>query len=283
MKNISIGFRVHDLACDDEKLYAQTVKENGGDCVQLAPFKSFSSVKTKSKKLNRVLSENIYHQFQEQNINVRILGCYVNIIDSSEKKRRENLALFKNYMDNACYFDNAFVGTETGSLSKNGYTVNNFNERAFDKMLDSIYEIADYAEKTNVDFAIEPGINHPLYSVAATEKMIKIIGSKKLKIIFDLTNLINLENHQNQEKIVDDALEKFGDRICIFHLKDFQITADRKIQVVPFFKGDLEHQMYLKKIKEFSKNKEAYCTFESCSGVNQQNLIIKANKFFSIY
>lgn len=280
MKNISIGFRVHDLTCSDEHLYAQTVVENGGDCVQLAPFKSFSNVRLQNLRLNKQTSTSIYRQFQNQHIEVRILGCYVNIISLSEKKRRDNLKLFKNYLDNSCYFNHAFVGTETGSVSSNGYTDSNFTESAFQRVLNSVYEIADYAEQKDVDFAIEPGINHPLYSVEKTERLIKLIGSKHLKIIFDLANLMTKENYHEQEKILDDAFLKFGEKICVFHLKDFRADSNKKIEMVPFFKGDLDYRVYLKKIKELSKNRKVYCTFENCKDVDQKQLTRRTKQLF---
>ena len=121
------------------------------------------------------------------------------------------------------------VATETGSVSEAGYTEKNFSEEAFSQIVEAIRQLVRAGEKYRMMVGIEPGLNHPLYSLDRVAELIETIDSDYLGIILDPTNLITAENHHQQVGLVEEAFERFGEKICGLHLKDYLVSDEGKI------------------------------------------------------
>ena len=110
------------------------------------------------------------------------------------------------------------------------YTTKNFTDEAFNDMVQVIRRLVKVGEEQQTLIGIEPGLNHPLYSLERVEQLIQQIDSDYLGIILDPTNLITSETYQNQVALVQEAFERFGEKIVAVHLKDYQVQKD---QIVP--------------------------------------------------
>ena len=65
------------------------------------------------------------------------------------------------------------------------------------------------------------------------KQMIDKIDSNNLQVIFDPINLLNIENYKNQDRVIKDSFNLFGDKIVIIHAKDFTIEDGKLVQVAP--------------------------------------------------
>jgi len=81
-------------------------------------------------------------------------------------------------------------------------------------------EMVEQAEKFGVIVGIEPVAAHTLNSPELTARMLEIIGSDNLQIIFDPVNLITPAIAENHDDMLDRAFDAFGEHIMALHCKD---------------------------------------------------------------
>lgn len=260
MEKIRLGVRAHDLGASSLKNLSEITHQIEISNIQFAPSKlPFLGLNNNLMSYGNATYLN--QTLNSYKIKVPILGCYVNVVDPDIRNRKQNLDRFKNYLNSARYFDQMpIVATETGSVSEMGYTIRNYNDNVFNLMLDSIRELVLYAEKLGVVMAVEPGINHPLYNFDKTKALFSTIDSPNLKLIFDLTNLLTMDNYHQQRLIINQFYEHFGQQIIAIHLKDF-IIRDQRVIPVGFGQGVLDKEYLIKKTADIFPY--AYCMLES--------------------
>lgn len=258
LSDINLGIRAHDLSASSLDEMLNLANNYGFSNLQFAPTKlKYLHV---NDQLNYGQSRFFNKKIAKSNLEVSIIGCYVNIIANDNDKKSGALERFYNYLDMARYFDNAIVATETGSVSTHGYTEDNFKDEAFLNVVDSVKLMAQHAEQVGSLLAIEPGINHPVYNIKRTAELIKLVDSPNLKLIFDPVNLISINNYKNQNYIITEFLNTFESLICAVHLKDFKII-DNKVEVVSFGKGHLNKDLLMSQICK--QLPQEYCLLES--------------------
>jgi sugar phosphate isomerase/epimerase len=230
MLNLSI--RGHDLSdvTTLESLAEKTQAQNV-QTLQLALGLSFPDWPSDGKNLNPGLGQRVKGVLQKSEIQVGILSCYINMIHPDSSLREAALFKFESYVRHARYFGATMVATETGNvLPEIRYTPENFTDEAFNDMVQVIRRLVKVGEEQQTLIGIEPGLNHPLYSLERVAQLIQQIDSDYLGIILDPTNLITSETYQNQVALVQEAFERFGEKIVAVHLKDYQVQKD---QIVP--------------------------------------------------
>ncbi|MCC4421026.1 sugar phosphate isomerase/epimerase [Limosilactobacillus reuteri] len=262
MMSINIGIRAHDVNEHTFKHLFAVTHNYGLNNVQFAPFKFLpKELIADSSFYSPGLLNEINQKFKQAGIQISVLGNYVNMIDLDESKRRKNLQSYRNSLLAEQFLHAAVVGSETGSmLSPGGYTIDNFTETALLRVISSVKQIVRNAEKLGAIFAIEPGINHPLYNNYVVRRVLDEVNSPNLLVIFDLANLLSKENYKNQDKILQDAARLYGNRICTFHLKDIDFINGKKV-TVPFGSGLIDVDRYIdfiNKLKPYT-----YATFEA--------------------
>lgn len=274
---IRLGIRTHDLNARSMEELVGKVKNKNLKALHLAPMKLQQI--THTDRMTPGLAQYLYDPIQKNHLCVSILGCYVNIVDPEIKKREEAINTFNCYLDNARWFNNAVVGTETGTVSSNGYTTLNFSDSVFNAAVNSVKRMAQHAESVGTLFAIEPGINHPICDIKKTRRILELVNSPNLKLIFDPVNLITQENEKNQEKLIYEFINSFQDRIVAFHLKDFIFTEGEK-RIVPFGQGQLNKEYFLKTINEVVPY--SFCTFEGLDEKYLNSAINEVEKWVSL-
>jgi L-ribulose-5-phosphate 3-epimerase len=246
---LHLGIRAHDIAKNDLEALVEEVKLKGFSAVQLAPSKSFKDLSSEQGALTSGLAHHIGTAFRNQNIQIAVLGCYINMIHPDQTERRKALNRFKETLRYARDFGCSIVGTETGSmLAQMGYTTENFRERAFQNVVESVRELVSEAEKFGVIVGIEGGINHPIYAPQVMKRLIDEIHSNHLQVIFDPANYITLENCKHHQEMVQEAFDLFGERIIILHAKDFVVEGDL-IKMTAVGKGLMDYEFLLKYFK----------------------------------
>lgn len=165
-------------------------------------------------------------------VQVGILSCYINTIHPDPEHPRTAAAKFESYVRHARYFGAAMVASETGCvLPEIQYTEDNFTDEAFADMVGVIHRLVKAGEEAGMLVGIEPGLNHPLYSLDRVEQLLAAVQSDYLGIIFDPSNSITSEDYQHQVDMVEQAFERFGDKIVAVHLKDFKVEDGQIIPV----------------------------------------------------
>ena len=163
-------------------------------------------------------------RFTSHGVQIAVLGCYVNPIHPDPMTRKSLLGLFKEHLRYARDFGNGLVALETGSVNAD-YSPHpeNHGETAFQQSLASIAELVAEAEKFGVIVGIEAVTSHVVSTPQKMRRMLDTVASNNLQVVFDPVNLLSLENHHEQERVIGESLELFGDRIAIIHAKDFVV------------------------------------------------------------
>jgi L-ribulose-5-phosphate 3-epimerase len=226
---LNLGTRGHDFDKRPLNELVEVMAERGLNSVQLVLKKSLD-VNTDLGSLSPGFAHQIRNAFSAGNIQIAVLGCYFNLIHPDKAERRNGIERFKEHIRYARDFGCSIVATETGNVNAEiFYTEENFHEEPFQEVVKTVRELVEEAEKFGVIVGIEAGVNHPVYSSKAMKRLLDMIDSNNLQVVFDPVNLLTIDNYQNQEAVFQEAMELFGDRIAIFHAKDFIVEGDRVV------------------------------------------------------
>ncbi|EGP4715102.1 sugar phosphate isomerase/epimerase [Enterococcus faecium] len=252
---LNITIRGHDLSqVQTIEDLAEKTKEQGIHTLQLALGLSFPEMSSGANEINSGMGNYVKRVLEKQEVSVGILSCYINMIHPDLTIREELLTKFEQYLHYASSFGASMVASETGCvLPEIQYTEENFTDEAFAEAVSVIRRLVKAGEKYQMMVGIELGLNHPVYSLARVEQLIQAVDSDYLGIILDPTNLITSTNYQEQVQLVEEAFERFGEKICAVHLKDFRVEQEK---IVPVNLGDgvIEYT----KIKEIIKKNRPY-------------------------
>ncbi|MGX7174038.1 sugar phosphate isomerase/epimerase family protein [Enterococcus ratti] len=252
---LNITIRGHDLSgVQTIEELAKKTKEQGVHTLQLALNLSFPELPSGVSHINSGMGNYVKRVLAKQEVSVGILSCYINMIHPDMVFRETLLRKFEQYLRYASSFGASIVATETGCVRPSiQYTKENFTNEAFTEAIQVICRLVKTGEKNHVMVGIEPGLNHPVYSLDRVAQLIQLVNSEYLGIILDPTNLINSHNYLQHVQLVEEAFERFGEKICAVHLKDFCVEAG-KIIPVNLGKGVIEYT----KIIDIVKKKRPY-------------------------
>jgi L-ribulose-5-phosphate 3-epimerase len=199
--------------------------------------------------LNPGLAWHVGQAFQRHGVQIAVLGCYINPIHPDPQKRAELLGLFKEHIRFARDFGCSIVGLETGSVNAD-YSPHpdNHGEQAFQQMLQSIATLVEEAEKFGVIVCIEGVTSHTVSTPAKMRRALDTIKSNNLQVIFDPVNLLSIDNYEDQDRVMKESFDLFGNRIAIIHAKDFKVEGGT-LKQLRSGQGNLNYPLLLGWIK----------------------------------
>jgi len=238
--------RAHDFGRLPAAELAAKIAAKQMVCTQLALGKAIAGLNLKPGILTPGLAFEIGGAFHKHGVQITVLGCYVNPIHPDSTTRRSLLGLFKEHLRYARDFGNGLVALETGSVNAD-YSPHpdNHSETAFQESLASIAELVAEAEKFGVIVGIEAVTSHVVSTPRKMRRMLDAVGSPNLQVVFDPVNLLSLENHQEQERVIGDSFDLFGDRIAAIHAKDF-LVDNGQFRFTRAGLGKLRHDLVMK-------------------------------------
>lgn len=243
MMKLNLAARGHDLShvqtVDD---LAKKASQQNISTLQLALSRSFPTLASDGQAINAGMGKYMKNILAKKGISVGILSCYINMIHPDLSVRETVLRQFERYLQYAASFGATMVATETGSVSEAGYTEENFSDEAFLQIVEAIHRLVRAGEKHRMMVGIEPGLNHPLYSLDRVAELVAMIDSDYLGIILDPTNLINAKNYHQQVNLVEEAFERFGEKICGLHMKDYIVSNEEEIIPVNLGTGMIDYE-----------------------------------------
>lgn len=225
-----IGARAHDFGMNENMTFVQRahlIKACGYESIQLAPAKMLEEIPdVHSITMQNI--ETIQEVLVDAKLPVSILGCYIEPSVEDKEERLRNVETFKQNLVFAKHLDTPIVGTETTNFSMFAEAD---REKAFARLVDSVKRMAETAEKEGVYIGVEPVAEHTMNTPEMTRRLIDEVGSDKVKVIFDASNLLLPETVSKQDEIFKSVYELLGSEIEIIHLKNFVIEEGRKKSV----------------------------------------------------
>lgn len=252
---MQLGIRFHDVnasaPASEQTLEARARKarEEGFCCVHLALSKCIAGVTFDDAALTEGLAAYVRRVFRREELDVAVLGCYLNLAHPDEGKIREFQSRYYGNLRVAALAGIGMVGTETGAPNA-AYKLdeNTHGQEALKTFMKNLEPVVACAEHYGVTMAIEPVWNHIVYNADRALEVIRGIGSRNLRIIFDPVNLLGTENVDAREKVIGDAMEKLCDHIAMVHIKDF-VREDGKLVSVAAGTGEMDYTEILRFVK----------------------------------
>lgn len=246
---MQLGIRLHDLKKAPLEQRLQIAREQGFACGHLALSKVISEYSVADSALTPGLACYLRHLFEQSQIDVAVLGCYLNLADPNAENLRKNQARYLANIRFASLLGAGVVGTETGAVNEAyRYEERNHSDEALQIFINNLKPVVEYAEKMGVIFAIEPVFKHIVYSPQRARQVLDAVGSPNLQIIFDPVNLLDISNYQDREQIISEAVSLLGDDIAVVHIKDFQLSGEELVSVAAGT-GEMDYREILRFIK----------------------------------
>ncbi len=252
---MQLGIRLHDVntkeapALQTLEERAKKAREEGFSCVHLALAKCISGVTFDDAALTEGLGAYVRRVFRQQELDVAVLGCYLNLAHPDENKLRAFQSRYYGSMRVAAVAGIGMVGTETGAPNAEyKLDANTHGQEALRTFMRNLEPVVACAEHYGVTMAIEPVWNHIVYNADRALEVIRGIGSRNLRIIFDPVNLLGTENVDAREKVIGEAMEKLCDHIAMVHIKDFVREGDKLVSVAAGT-GEMDYSAILRFLK----------------------------------
>lgn len=247
---MQLGIRLHDIEKTSLENRLKIAKEQGFKCGHLALSKVISEYPVNESALTPGLAMYLKKIFAENNLDIAVLGCYLNLANPNPESLRAITNKYLAHIRFASLLGTGVVGTETGAVNeKYTFEERNHSEEALEIFINNLRPVVEYAEKMGVIFAIEPVYKHIVCNPARARKVLDTIASPNLQIIFDPVNLLDISNYENRNEIIHEAIEVLGKDIAMVHIKDF-VVKDGKLDSVAAGTGNMDYTQILKFIKE---------------------------------
>lgn len=251
---LQLGIRLHDMREGSLEERAAWAQEQGFSCVHLALSKTIPGFKMVPNTLHAGLGKHIRGIFSAHGVDVAVLGCYKNLAHPDPTTVRDLQELYIAHLRMAIALQCSVVGTETGAPNAEyRFEPNCHTETALQSFLRGMEPVLEAAETLGVLFAIEPVWNHIVWNPRVARRVLDEMASPNLRIILDPVNLLSMENYQQREQVIDEALELLGEAVEVVHLKDFRVE-DGKLVSVAAGTGMMDYRAimeYLKKEKPY--------------------------------
>lgn len=222
MPKFIVGARLHDYGKGTpDELFAR-VSADGFAAVQLAYKKCVPTVKSYADITEALVNDTIAAE-KAHNIQVAVLGTYVELA-INDARRLQNVADFKSQLAVCKALGAGCIGTETTKMCDQ--PAGTTREEAQELLCRSLAEILPVAEELGVTVGVEPVTYHSMNSAAATRHILDTMRSPNLKVIVDLSNLVDGDNVNAQDRIWNDIGELVGDKIVAVHFKGQAFNPD---------------------------------------------------------
>ena len=247
--------RAHDLGVKGAENINTKLCELGLDGVQLVVYKSIDGVAYSQGQLTKEQAKEISNAIKQNGKDIALIGAYFNPVHPNTAKIDNGIAVFKDYLSLAKDICCDYVGSETGSYNGDPWIYHpmNHSDEALDRVVDTFSALAEHAESCGVNIAMEGAFGHVCHTPERLYEAVTRIGKNNIKFIFDLYNYLDISNVDVAYDILNRGLSLLGDRILLFHIKDF-VIEDNKLKQCGVGKGILDFDRILNAIYQHNQN-----------------------------
>ena len=253
---MQIGIRLHDVNAGLAPEYqtmearAETARAEGFSCVHLALSKVIKGVTFDDCALTEGLALYTKRVFNRSELDVAVLGCYLNLAHPDPEKLREIQSRYYGHLRAAALMGTGVVGTETGAPNPEyKMDANTHTDEALEIFIRGLAPVVERAEHWGVSVAIEPVWKHIVYDADRALQVIKSIASPNLRIILDPVNLLYAGNAGDRDRVIGEAIDKLGEHVAVVHIKDF-VPEGEELKAVAAGTGEMDYTRILRFIKE---------------------------------
>ncbi|MBQ6222442.1 MAG: sugar phosphate isomerase/epimerase [Solobacterium sp.] len=252
---MQLGIRLHDVNTSLGEEYktlekrAEKAHEEGFSCVHLAYSKVIKGWTFDDCALTEGLAQYTKRVFRNHDLDVAVLGCYLNLAHPDPEKLQEIQSRYYGSIRVASLLGASVVGTETGAPNAQ-YKMddNTHSKEALETFIKGLAPVVECAEKYGVSMAIEPVWKHIVCTPERARIVLDAIKSPNLRIIFDPVNLLYPGNLKEREELFERTLNLLGDDIAVIHLKDYVPEGD-DLKSIAAGTGEMDYRQILSFVK----------------------------------
>lgn len=247
---MQLGIRLHDTTKLSFEERIADVHNLGFACGHLALGKVIDEFPTTDEAMTPGLAMYVKNVFAKNQVDIAVLGCYLNLADPNKEQLAKAVHRYMAHIRFASWLGCGVVGTETGCPNEEyKFCPECRTEEALQLFIDRVRPVVKYAEQMGVVLAIEPVYTHIVSDPKRARRVLDEIDSPNLQIIFDPVNMLHIENYQNRQAIIEEAIDLLGEDIAMVHLKDFVVT-ENGLRSVGCGLGEMDYTSVLKFMKE---------------------------------
>lgn len=224
---MNIGIRLHDTAPGTLEERLGFARAQGFTCTHLALSKLLPDFKMSEAPalLDDELASRLRAALDANGMECVLLGCYMHLTTLDEAQLERTRDIYRAHFRFARKIGCAVVGTETPPAKD--YTGDVHSEEALERFIQCIAPLARSAEEAGVKLAIEPVAKDIVSTPERAERVLDALKSDHVGIILDAVNLLSRDNYDRADAIVDEAIRRLGDRVCLLHMKDFTVDPQQ--------------------------------------------------------
>lgn len=267
---MQLGIRLHDTTQRPFEERIAEVHQLGFTCGHLALSKVIDEFPTTDEALTPGLAMYIKNVFARNQVDIAVLGCYLNLANPNKEQLAETVRRYMAHIRFASWLGCGVVGTETGAPNETyTFTPECHTDEALQLFIDNLKPIVKYAKNMGVVVAIEPVYRHIVSTPRRARKVLDAIHSPNLQIIFDPVNLLDMENYEDRQSVIDEAIELLGPDVAVVHLKDCAVQGGTLVSL-GCGQGEMDYTSILKFMKE--KKPYIHATLEDTKPENNQRV-----------
>jgi len=249
---MKLFIRAHDLGVRNEAGIIGKLDEYGLDGVQLVAYKCLDGVMYTPGSVTAERAKTFRQNFEAAGKSVPLIGAYFNPVHPDVQKTENGIAVFKDYLRLAGAFGCGIVGSETGSYNGDKWIYHPMNrtKEALDRVERVFSELCGYARDCGMQVGMEGAFGHVCWNVKTLSDVVRRIGADTIRIIFDLYNYLDSSNLDSMYDILNEGLQTFGDRICVFHIKDCTVNSDGTLKQCGVGKGIFDYARIIPEIRK---------------------------------
>jgi sugar phosphate isomerase/epimerase len=247
---MQLGIRFHDTKELPFEERLQEIKRQGFTCTHIALSK-VPGFTADTSALTPGYAMYMRDAFRRADLDVAVLGCYLNLANPDQAKLHEIQEKYKAHIRFASLMGAGMVGTETGAPNTT-YTYDKeacHSKEALETFITNLKPVVEYAEKMGVIVAIEPVYRHIVWNPKRAREVLDRIESPNLQIIFDPVNLLWTDNYEQRNEVFEEAMDLLEKDICMIHLKDCVCEKD-KIVSMGCGLGEMDYRSIVKFAQE---------------------------------
>jgi len=243
---MQIGIRFHDTANVPFEERLKNIHNQGFNCTHIA-LKKVDDLPDSTESLTPGYALYLKRKFAENNIDVAVLGNYLNLAHPNSDKLKEIQDRYTAHLRFASLLGCSLVGTETGAPNEDYHYDKeaNHSDWALDKFIENLRPVVKDAEKFGVILGIEPVYKHIVYNPMRARTVLDEINSPNLQIIFDPVNLLHPDNLDKREEVIGQAIDLLGKDVAIIHLKDYKLDGEN-MPCMACGKGEMDYREVIK-------------------------------------
>jgi len=183
------------------------------------------------------------------------VGGYRNMLHTDETMRQEYLKRLAYCLESAERIGCKMVGTISGSRNPDGnefvdnYMVHpdNWTLETWNILIASIKQVLKDTEGMQAALGMEAQVTTNLDGPLAHERLMIDVGSERVKVNLDPTNMVHLYNHFHTTALINECFDRLGENIFGCHAKDTFVLPHSQtvhVQEVCPGRGNLDYETY---------------------------------------